>query len=737
MAVSKRFSRLMRILGILALLFAILWLSLSVLDREQREDASRMLASGGMQEVQVIETRIQSGLFYLESLASLIKQGTVFPLDAINVSSGRERFGFHTLSLVAGDGRIVSGDPLPVPVEQFPGFGKDEIAVVSVRDAPFLALMVPISQDFTGFETLVGTYDIPSIMETLAESSFAYKATRYLIDSSGKLLSSNRFPDGSDTFQTYLGAVVPEKIDSAERMLSSHQTETISFGSGPDLSYIDILSIFSTDWFLVRQVSFSDLSTLESLYTIKWLQIMLFMLSAVLAIVVYAVESRRKRSFHNMQREQLFHLPRHVSGGSFTCLIEDGMFFGEVSDDLARLFNCSIEEFRRRFSNRFDQMVLQEDRVWVVSELQNKFATDDSALVEYRVAISDGDIRWFSDWSRLVVDSGGKRWRHALVLDLTKQKVAQEAVRLSEERYRLAATNTGTAIFEWDILHETFYRSPNWKEVFGYTPHDNTAEHIFAMDRVHPEDRSMVAERFRECKEKGRNGEEEFRFLNAQGKHIWVRLAYTTMCDPQGLPMRVIGRMSDIDAKVRERKRLEYLARTDSLTGLLNRQEVENRIGSILRYADDNALRALCIIDIDRFKEINDKWGHLFGDRALAGIASAFTTLLDDSGAILGRIGGDELLVLLSPVSSRRELEITVERLMEAFSGIWADPSQTIPLTGSIGVAVHPTHGTDYAELFAKADAALYHVKGKEKNAVCIYEPGLAEEKNALFDNCT
>ena len=185
------------------------------------------------------------------------------------------------------------------------------------------------------------------------------------------------------------------------------------------------------------------------------------------------------------------------------------------------------------------------------------------------------------------------------------------------------------------------------------------------------------------------------------------------------LPMAVLQR----GALVRE---LEAVASTDSKTGLLNAaawEQIAHR--ELSRSERDLSPAAIMIIDLDRFKIVNDTYGHLAGDAALKAVANALTSTLRDYDTI-GRFGGEEFIALLPGVSAVEAAVITertrhrINQLQMSTISPQFAPGSEMMLSASIGVACFPRHGNEVSSLLHAADSALYVAKNSGRNQVCF-----------------
>jgi diguanylate cyclase (GGDEF)-like protein len=166
------------------------------------------------------------------------------------------------------------------------------------------------------------------------------------------------------------------------------------------------------------------------------------------------------------------------------------------------------------------------------------------------------------------------------------------------------------------------------------------------------------------------------------------------------------------DAQARLVAMLHAQATVDSLTGLVNRRVLDEALSTALASRAAPQGTALVLVDVDSFKSINDHYGHPVGDDALAHIADVLRTVVRAGDAVLSRMGGDELAVLLPDCPA----DIAVRRAIEVLDAIRAlpltlDDGTLLAISASLGVAHAPSHAGGLEELYAAADAALYAAK--------------------------
>ncbi len=176
--------------------------------------------------------------------------------------------------------------------------------------------------------------------------------------------------------------------------------------------------------------------------------------------------------------------------------------------------------------------------------------------------------------------------------------------------------------------------------------------------------------------------------------------------------------------------RFERLARYDAMTGLENRGALQERLRAELAGLGDGEQAAILWVDLDKFKEINDSLGHPTGDKVLRSVSRQLATIIEGRGSV-ARFGGDEF-VLLARGDRKDFAEELAREVMRALLVPIDIDGASIQVTGSIGVAIAPQHGTDGETLLQHADMALYHAKANGRNDFCLFRPAMEEEFTEL-----
>lgn len=404
------------------------------------------------------------------------------------------------------------------------------------------------------------------------------------------------------------------------------------------------------------------------------------------------------------------------------CCCNDRYFtLVKTGDGITELAGYSIGEIRSRFGGRLIDMVHPEDREPLHETFRKQLNVGDNVRAEFRVLHKNGQMMWIMNKSRRTVEPDGRECLYSHLTDISEAKQAQELLQKRIERYEIILSQTENVLFDWDIREDVIAFSDTWKQIFGFEPISGSVWRTLENGAfLHPDDVPLLYDRIRALQ----NGSDlemlEVRIATEKGRYLWCRFRASAIRNEDHDLVRIVGIIINIDAEKQAEQLLQDRADRDALTKLLNKDAGRKQVEEYLAQFPQGVACAMLIIDLDNFKQVNDQYGHLFGDSVLTKVAKE-TRKMFRAQDIVARIGGDEFMVLLRGVSDRGLVQSRCERLLTIFRNAFRTGSQVLPISCSIGVALSPEHGSTYVELFQRADQALYQAKARGKNSYSIY----------------
>lgn len=316
------------------------------------------------------------------------------------------------------------------------------------------------------------------------------------------------------------------------------------------------------------------------------------------------------------------------------------------------------------------------------------------------------------------------------------RKDAEDRLRASEERYKLAAQGANDGLWDWDLATGHLYYSTRWKAIVGCTDDEvgTGADEWFG--RVHPEDLPRVQHELDEhLAGRSDHFEIEHRIRHKAGAFRWVLTRGLAVRDERGTPIRMAGSQSDVtDGKI-----------VDALTGLPNRVLLVDRLERMLsrRRRDDDRHLAVLFLDLDGFKMVNDGMGHLHGDELLQAVAARLRQCLRSGDTIarlndelprlapehtIARLGGDEFVVLLHEVRNVVDATHVADRIHAALSSPFTVGGRDVFTNASIGIALESSTYTRAEDILRDADTAMYRAKAAGKGRSEVFDAEMREQ---------
>jgi diguanylate cyclase (GGDEF)-like protein/PAS domain S-box-containing protein len=348
------------------------------------------------------------------------------------------------------------------------------------------------------------------------------------------------------------------------------------------------------------------------------------------------------------------------------------------------------------------------------TELRKRGVSDQ---YDVRMRRKDGIVMWMEIGGAPLYDAAGNVIGSIGVHnDVTERRLAEEALRESEARYRLMAENSTDMISRISPQGMILYASDASRRLLGYEPSEVTGRSV--LDLIHEEDRDEVRHLARLIHEAGPTTF-SYRVRRKDGTLVWFETTSRAILDAQTNDVEEIVSVSrDISERRRAEEQIEYQAYHDALTGLPNRWLFRDRLTVAL--AQSRRLRkplAVMFLDLDRFKLVNDTLGHSIGDEMLKTVASRLKAALREEDSI-ARMGGDEFTVLINDLKNADDALVIAQKLLDVVGQPMRVEGHDLFITTSAGIALFPDDGDSAEMLLKNADHAMYRAKDLGRNAV-------------------
>jgi diguanylate cyclase (GGDEF)-like protein/PAS domain S-box-containing protein len=358
-----------------------------------------------------------------------------------------------------------------------------------------------------------------------------------------------------------------------------------------------------------------------------------------------------------------------------------------------------------------------------------------------RLLRKDGSTRWIRLTAKMLRDDSGQPlYGIVLFTDITDAYSAEDALRRSEERFRTTFENAPLGIAECAPDGRFLAANGTLLAMLGYTMAE--LEDLSNQDITHPADQEATIQNFHKLL----TGQKavtvtEQRYLRKDRSQLWVNVTISLRNSEDGPSLLAI--VEDVTARKKAEEALRgaveysyHLASHDAMTGLANRASFNDRLKDALKYAQrDRHLVAVHVLDLDRFKSINDTLGHHVGDLLLKEVGRRLQSHIRETD-LAARLGGDEFVIIQTHLAEAAAAEVLADKIVLELSLPYHLEGQEVYSGTSIGIALFPDHAHDPGELVKLADLALYEAKNQGRMNFQVYRAalGTAAEEAKRFE---
>lgn len=302
----------------------------------------------------------------------------------------------------------------------------------------------------------------------------------------------------------------------------------------------------------------------------------------------------------------------------------------------------------------------------------------------------------------------------------------QPSCPLGDELFRFVFDNAAVALAIGDTEGTLLYANHSLADMIGIPVEQLRGISVYQF--AHPDDQDAISTVVFDTLVRAREGivKLERRLIRTDGSTGWVAFAITYVKGSGGQPDYLFAVGEDVTERHRMEEELHRQARQDPLTGLPNRRCLLERIETLAAAGGDDRA-GLCFVDLDGFKEVNDRYGHGVGDQVLRTVADRLRDSVSGHDCMIARIGGDEFVALISPPADSREVTAVVEQMRLALSHPIAIGEHRLRMSAGIGAVLRRVRNTAATTLLDAADRELYHAKtrGKDQWALHLLDTGI------------
>ena len=452
----------------------------------------------------------------------------------------------------------------------------------------------------------------------------------------------------------------------------------------------------------------------------KLLKISAVVLFVFLFFLYWNLRLRRSEAAYRLS-EQRFKNLLDTSDGIVWEYDYDEKSYTYISENVVRVLGYPLDSWRSDnfWINHIHPDDREQSREYAASEMINQR----DYQLEYRFLTAAGATVWIRDMVRVVSENGKPRWLRGLMLDITDQKMAEMLMYKSESRFReLIESLPAIAVQGYDEQRRVIYWNDASESLYGYSREEALGQPLENLIIPEPMRDAVIQLHHNWLTDGVEIPAAELDLQHKDGSKVPVFSSHVMLISgDSGQEMYCID-VSLIEQK-RANAELTQMAHFDPLTKLPNRRTFSDRLQQMIKRSDrEGGQVAVMMIDLDRFKEVNDTLGHDYGDMLLQDAARRLESCVRSTDTV-ARLGGDEFLVILGGVTNYSAIERVARNILERLTEPFMLKDNRAFVSASIGITLYPTDAMTMAALMKNADQAMYAAKEEGRNRFHYFTP--------------
>jgi diguanylate cyclase (GGDEF)-like protein/PAS domain S-box-containing protein len=426
-----------------------------------------------------------------------------------------------------------------------------------------------------------------------------------------------------------------------------------------------------------------------------------------------------------LQHGVLGRLLANFDGLVYRCLVDRNWTMQYASDGGLKLTGYPPEALIANAGVSFEDLTHPDDRCRVRQAIHAALRINERYSLEYRIVRRDGAVRWVWERGIGVRDGHNAGGAHVAlegyIVDITQRKQAEQALHEAERRYRSIFENAVEGIFQSTPDKGYLAVNPALARIYGYDSPQQMMETLHDIERQLYVDPQRRAEFLLRMAEHDSVINFESQVYQRNGNIIWISENARVVRDPGNDILFFEGTVVDITERKFHEAQIRHQATHDALTGLPNRNLLQDRLQQAMLGAQRKGeIAAVAFIDLDQFKFINDSLGHEVGDDLLKAVGARLRSCMRAADTV-ARLGGDEFVIVLCGYQGCEAISDTMRRVVAAVSEPWEVNGLALHVTCSVGIAVYPNDAQDAQTLLRHADSAMYKAKELGRNNFQYY----------------